>query len=291
MKMRRLTLSAFLVVACAAMTFAQGTYTQIDYPGATGTIAGNVDTAGDIVGVWTDSSYSYHGFLLSNGLYTSIDYPGATNTFTSGINDNGQIVGYSLPTEVGFIYDVAAKSFTDLSDPDASGTLASSINNAGVISGTIFTASGTQVFALAGSTYQSVVPPKPFQGGSGFWVGGVTASGAIIVAGESTTSPTYLAYKYAQGSYTQIPLPTKEAFTLFGVNPQGNVYVGAYPVSTFVTAGFVDHGNSFTALQFPGSEDTNAEGINSSGEVVGTFTAGSFQHGFTWTPPAAGEKK
>lgn len=294
MKVSKLILGALLALSCATFAFAQGTYTQFDYPGATGTFAGSIDTAGDIVGNWTDSNYNYHGFFLSNGTYTSIDYPGAQNTTVGGMNDKGEIVGYTFTnsqprTYMGFSYDVQTQIFTTLADPAATTTLPSSINNAGMISGLASTATNIYVFSLVGSTYQLISPPTALQGGT-FWVAGVTDSGAIVVTGE-TASGKYVSYSYSNGAYSPIDIPQRNQRILTGVNPQGDAYVGSYQVSTFVTAGFLYHGDDFISLQYPGSTDTNGEGINRKGEVVGVFTVNGTVHGFTWTPAAADKEK
>src|ERR1700674_3559593 len=105
MKINKLTFAALLLIATVSLALAQGTYTQIDYPGASWTYAEGIDSAGDIVGYYVDT-VGEHGFLLSGGGYTSIDYPGAKYTVASGINDNGQVVGGTLDLAVGFLYDV-----------------------------------------------------------------------------------------------------------------------------------------------------------------------------------------
>jgi hypothetical protein len=294
MNISKLALVALLTLTCATFAFAQGTYTKFDYPGATGTFAGTVNTAGDIAGSWTDVDYNYHGFLLSNGTYTSINYPGADNTTVGGINDKGQIVGYTFTasqprTYTGFLYDAQNQTFKTLADPAASTTLPSSINNAGRISGLASTATNTYIFSMVDSTYQLISPPTALQGGT-FWVAGVTDSGAIVVTGE-TSSGKYVAYSYSNGSYSLIPLPRRSQRILAGVNPQGDAYVGSYDVSTFVVAGYLYYGDLFLSLQYPGSEDTNGEGINRSGEVVGDYTVDGTVYGFTWTSSAPDKKR
>src|SRR5207249_11226446 len=73
-------------------------FTTIDFPGATFTVAfainpaGKINPAGQIVGVYFDASDVRHGFLLSNGCFTTIDTPGATNTPADVINAAGDIV-------------------------------------------------------------------------------------------------------------------------------------------------------------------------------------------------------
>lgn len=73
MTFRKVVLScAVLLLAIAPLAVAQGTYTQIDYPGAAQTGVNGIDSAGDLVGTYPDASNTFHGLLLSNGTYTTI---------------------------------------------------------------------------------------------------------------------------------------------------------------------------------------------------------------------------
>ena len=75
-----------------AFAFSHGIFTNINFPGATGTEAHGVNDAGTVVG-WYSSGASVFGFTLSDGLYSSLSYPGAVYTAPQGINSVGQIVG------------------------------------------------------------------------------------------------------------------------------------------------------------------------------------------------------
>ena len=109
MPFRKAVLSlAVLLLATAPLALAQGTYTQLDPPDSDCfTFVFGIDSAGDIVGDYYDTSGSEHGFLLSQGVYTILDYPGGL-TSPYGINDVGQIVGsaYVGTQDVAFLYDV-----------------------------------------------------------------------------------------------------------------------------------------------------------------------------------------
>jgi uncharacterized membrane protein len=153
---------AVLLLAISPLTIAQGTYTQIDYPGAVQTYAYGIDTAGDVVGSYVDTSNNVHGFFLSAGIFTTLDVPGATGTAATGINDVGQIVG-STNTD-SFLYDVATQTFTQFSSSFAnSSTFAFAINNAGTIVGYIIvnhTNGPIYGFELKGTKYAQVAFPK-----------------------------------------------------------------------------------------------------------------------------------
>ena len=151
--------AALFLIASVPLALAQGTYTQIDAPGAVWTTAFGINTAGEITGSYADASGTVHAFLLSSGNYTIIDYPGGYNTSLGGINDLDQVVGDSV-SGGGFVYDVSTNTFTTISGPGGTGTTPVAINNAGTIVGYFVPQSGSvQGFELVGSSYTTIAPP------------------------------------------------------------------------------------------------------------------------------------
>lgn len=69
-----------------------GTYTTIDFPGASFTFVGGANSNGESVGEEVTAGVA-HSFLLANGAFTSFDPPGAVLSDASGINPSGVIVG------------------------------------------------------------------------------------------------------------------------------------------------------------------------------------------------------
>jgi hypothetical protein len=99
--------AVFILMVSAPCSLAQGTYTQIDVPGAVQTFCAGINQVGDISGQYADASSVRHGFLLSGGIYTTIDYPGAHDyTALYGINDMSQAVGTAVTArgQIGFLY-------------------------------------------------------------------------------------------------------------------------------------------------------------------------------------------
>jgi len=72
------------------------TFTQIDVPGATDTLAYAINNRTDVAGWYVDQQFETHGFVLSGGKFTTIDVPGSFGTVVTGINENGELVGYWL---------------------------------------------------------------------------------------------------------------------------------------------------------------------------------------------------
>jgi uncharacterized membrane protein len=275
--------SAIFLLSSASLALAQGTYTQIDFPGASQTECFGVDSAGDIVGEYYDAA-GLHGFLLSAGTYTTIDYNGY-DTALNGINDTGQVVGESI---AGFVYDLQTQIFTTISYPGShQATDPVAINNAGTIAGDYFYQGRWQGFELAGATYSQIAPPNA----SNVWVHGISGSGELVGLAERSHHTTdYFSFSYAQGGYSAIRILHAPDAGVIGVSPAGDALVGAYSLSSGTA--FVYRNQTLQALRFPGAIYTIAAGVNNAGEVIGDFYDSDYiYHGFTWTPPAEAEKK
>src|SRR5215471_1100622 len=109
------------------------TFTTVDVPGATSTIANGINDAGQIVGGFSDSTGG-HGFLYTGGSFTTL--PGGFDYH--GINDAGQIVGSTFvqQTRVGFVLDTDG-TITTFSVPNFGRTFAFGINDVGQIVGQV----------------------------------------------------------------------------------------------------------------------------------------------------------
>jgi len=279
-----LFVAAFALLSAPA-ALAQGTYTQIDVPGAYSTSCSGINTAGDVIGNYVDTSGDYHGFLLSGGAYTTIDYPSAQDTYLYGFNDAGQFVGWSNG-DGGYLYDSAIKTFSSVKYPHAAETFPVGINNAGTIAGwaDVSHAQGVETgFALVGSTYSRVAPPNA----SDVFVTGISASGRIVGAAGNEGN-----FLFNQGMYRRLTITGATNATVNGINPAGTSYVGGYELSSEIEAGYLYKNGALQTLQFPGSYLTIAYGVNAAGKVAGTFNdINNNTHCFAWTPPAAGAVK
>jgi uncharacterized membrane protein len=68
-------------------------FTTIDVPGSSVTVAHGINNAGDIVGRFHNAVEGGYGFLYTRGKFTTINIPGSIGSGAYGINDRGQIVG------------------------------------------------------------------------------------------------------------------------------------------------------------------------------------------------------
>jgi probable HAF family extracellular repeat protein len=289
MTFRKAVLSlAVLLLVTVPLALAQGTYTQIDVPGAMLTQAYGIDTDGDVCGTYVDASGVEHGFLSSGGAYTVIDYPGASGTEVFGMNDLGQFVGYaSVQGSSGFSYDSRTQTFTVIGYPGSLKTLPTAINDTGTIAGYFDSDLGQFGFELAGSSYKHIAPT----GASNSTVLGISASGALSGYVNSHAG-SYANFVFSRGDFQRITIANAPGATVAGINPAGTALVGIYQLSSGVYAGFSYQNRKLKTIQFPGSNATVAYSINADGIVVGYFIdSSSTYHGFTWTPPADSAKK
>lgn len=76
-------------------TLVSGTFTTIDFPGATFTQVLGVNNYGVLTGVYLDAVNASHGFVTAGGVFQSIDDPnGVGTTVANGINARGDLVGF-----------------------------------------------------------------------------------------------------------------------------------------------------------------------------------------------------
>lgn len=73
-------------------TIQDGVFSWFLVPNSTLTTAWDVNSRGDIVGVYRDAT-GVHGYVRTAAGYTTLDAPGASATRAFGINDRGDVVG------------------------------------------------------------------------------------------------------------------------------------------------------------------------------------------------------
>jgi uncharacterized membrane protein len=275
---------AVVLIATAPLVLAQGTYTQIDFPGARSTELLGIDSAGDVVGAYTDSSANVHGFLLSSSLYTTIDDPAVIDGLAWGINDVGQVVGNNGVSS--YLYDVQTQTFTPVAFPHAkAGTLANAINNAGTIVGGLEKNGGCCLgFELKNGSYQVIVR----EGSDDTQLTGINNLGKAV--GLDIVNGAGYSFLYVNGRSQTLRIPGQLA-AAEGIN-DASALVGTYYPTLRANQGFLYQNGVFQEIAFPGSTFGTASAINNSGEIVGSFIDSAQNlHGYTWTPPADAAKK
>jgi hypothetical protein len=121
----------------------KGTFNSFDPPGAVSSTASTVNPSGAVVGAYTDSAGTTHGYLLFHNTFATIDFPGATLTFAGGNNPEGDIIGEYIDTAgVAHSFLLRNGAFTSFDPPGAVASDASGINPGGIIVGLFVDSSG-----------------------------------------------------------------------------------------------------------------------------------------------------
>jgi hypothetical protein len=136
--------------------------------------------------------------------------------------------------------------------------------------------------AFAGSfTFTQIVYPSP---GIDAFAYGINNAGQI--SGTLMATGATAGFGYTGGNFTTINDPAAGAgnTTVQGINDRDQL-VGWYTLNVAglgqVTSGFVDKGGSFTAIDDPSAPaNTQAFGINDTGEIVGAYGDATGTHGF-----------
>lgn len=268
------------LIASVPLVLAQGTYTQIDYPGGLGTGLYGINSLGDVIGWWFDGN-RLHGFLLSGGVFTTLACPNHdTLCLPYGINDNGQIVGLSQSGAGAFLYDSKSDVYTTFSYPNVD-TFPYGINNAGIIVGTLEGHSSQVGFELDGTTYATV----KVKGARTTTITSINNLGDAVVASDFSNGD--LKYFVLNSSGLTRLNDGPGIRQPYGINDDGDI-VGSFTSQHLVAWGFLSDG---THLKFPGATRTSAYAVNNAGVVVGGFFTSPDSHGFIWAPPADPVKK
>ena len=259
--------------------------TIFDAPGASRTLALDINQSGEIVGRYLSAGQN-HGFLRdAQGNLTTIDFPGASFSVASSINDSGAILGwYSLPTSPvvrhGFVFRDGV--FTSFDPPGSTFTNPLGINNRGDITGRFCTLQvclppglgSYHGFLLRDGVFTIIDVPdanetnafKPNE------------NGAIVGAfGESGSE---LLFVLRQGQFSTIALSNGKPVSQDdgGINSRGEI-VGTYCdvalpclIGPTDNHGFLLSGDQLTTIDVPGGAATALTGINARGDIVGAFT-------------------
>jgi probable HAF family extracellular repeat protein len=250
------------------------TFTSIDVPGATGTLATGINARGHIVGIYYDAAGNSHGFLFKRDDFFTVDVPGSLvgvsgtlQTEANGINSAGDIVGdyyappgapgapactagtppFSPQCRRGFLYRKG--QFSDVLVPGKAGSIPNAISPDGTI-------------------YGCDHDDDYFASMVGFGRIGLDAYITLDAGGGELKNP-------------------KEAVLASmnnGATPDGSIIIGLYvdpPNSSGQYRGYIVRNGKFRPYDIPGSTATQIWGINSDADFVGLYddTNGN-EHGF-----------
>ena len=303
---RRRTIAAFatllsivtLVGGLQPPAAAPFTFAPIDVPGAVATGGLGVNDAGDVVGVSSDATDNFGGFVRSGGMFTPIAVPGALFASPIDINNTGDIVGTFLDATGrmhGFL--LRGGAFTTIDFPGAGATALLGINDGSQIVGTfnvgpILDAVGRRGFLLSASTFTPIDVP----GADVTSANGINNAGQIVGTFGSLAEGVVHTFFLDEGRFSQIDVPgvasPPPGTAVSGPGTQGFGINTAAQIAGFFTDtagvhGFVLDEGRFTRIDvdLPGTGSTQVTGINDAGQLVGIFgDAAAPGHGFLATP-------
>ena len=260
------------------------TFTSIDPPGSTLTLATDINARGQVVGRYLSAGRT-HGFLRDpDGAMTTIDYPGSSFTVAGSINNSGTILGwYSLPAAPGVRHGFLLRDgvYTSFDPPGSTFTNALGINERGIVVGRFCTLAVCRPVGN-GDFHGFVYDDGEF---TILDVPGATETNAFkaqandaIVGGVSRNGVEGL-FVYRHGEFSTFALPNDKNVTLDngGANARGDI-VGTYCdlpgiclIGPFPTHGFLWSDGALTTIDYPGARATAALGINEEGDIVGGY--------------------
>jgi hypothetical protein len=117
-------------------TLTSNSYTTLDVPGATATLAVGINDSNTITFEWVNGSFVFSGAILKSHHYTILNVPGMSQSKARGINVHGWIdFNAQDPSGVwhGFLYKNG--TFTQFDVANATNTYSFGINSSGVLVG------------------------------------------------------------------------------------------------------------------------------------------------------------
>ena len=268
-------------------------YRSADMPGASQTAVTGTNDSGDLVGAY-QSADGVHAFVRRAvltgvvGEFTSFDVPGAVMTIPYGINRQADVVGEAIFPVPGENWDVghgflrrANGTFTLIDVPGAGRTVACGINDSGTIVG--YSTNGYVHSFVRTSTgrYTSFDP----SGATTSAATGINDGGDVVGSyAIGSTGHGYIMDSHGHASI--VDLAGGAGLTEpFGVSNDGRI-AGYELVGGRRYRGFVrDAHGTFSFVDDPAGVSTQAYGVNTSGQVSGTYRdSANLSHGFVFTP-------
>jgi hypothetical protein len=255
------------VPACPTKGFKylNGSYIELTIPNSTSTAILAVNDLGDLVGFYTKSDSSKHGFIwFHTNVVRTIDYPGTGKvgsgvTVPSGINKAGTVVGgvwginssFGTFASSGWVWVNGSFSNMNPTPKDQAGPCCWSVNgiaNSGVIVGQVFDADFNQAWFKAGIDEDFFRYPGGTSGLDTFATGVNSGNDVVgqgqtgwfaksIETNEGTSDVTETTPKFIVVSF-----PNSRSTAPFGVNNLRAV-VGAYTDSSGKQHGFLAKAN------------------------------------------------
>jgi hypothetical protein len=287
------TVAFGLFLSAPGLTQAQYTFTTIDVPKATATLA-NGNSTNAIVGQFDDADGNTHGFVLNKGNFTTIDVPNALDpgvfaTSVNGINAPGRLVGTYFVGSTNHAFFENDGNFIKL-DPANVRSQGGFINAKDQVVGTYRDSNQYRhgFIWLNGNFTTFNVPGDVSPLGTVAF--GINDIGDVVgnyVAVSDGNRHGFL--RSSNGAvFTTLDAPGAVITTAEGIN-NARTIVGAYFDANGTLHGFVRNNGFYTTVDVPGpggaAQQTEINSINAKGEIVGFyFDSNGVEHGFLGVP-------
>ncbi len=265
----------------------------LDAPDAYITTPQSINSHGDIVGYFQDSSPSHlaHGFLLKGGSFTTIDVPGARSTLVRGINNQGDIVGLAGTDTGASAFLLRNEVFTRIMPPGAVGSQTGAINGHGDIVGFFIdnntgAPNTTHGFLLKDGKYTNIDVPWFSQATIAT---GINDQGDIVGIYSDWTAHGFLR---RNGEFSKVDIHGASSTNVSNINNKGEI-LGTYYDGTawhgFVIrplppqSGDTEGREIIDYFDYPGAVSTMPVSITDQGVVVGGALLDTGWHGFVLT--------
>lgn len=271
---KRYLLALSLALGITSTAFGQGgTFTTLDFPGSSSTLAWSINKSGDIVGLYTIAGVS-HGFKLTGGRFTTIDYPGAVNTEPYGINNSGDIAGrYRNADGVFHGFLLSGDRFTAIDFPNATSTQGWGISSSRDVAGIYINAGVSHGFKWSAGEFITI----DFPGSTVSITTGINPQGEI--SGAYTTEGSSHGFLLSDGEFTSLDVPGSTYTNATALTSHGDI-IGRYIAGT-VASGYLLRGGLYSPIAFPNATFTGAASMNERGDIVGRYqNADGVFHGF-----------
>ncbi len=275
--MKKLWLLAAVLLASVTFSYAQFTFTSIDYPDGVGTRTRGINNHGQIVGSYDTEDGNRHALLIEKGKFIPLAPTTILGTAFSDafkINDRGDVVGWVCP-DICHAFLLTKKGvLTTLDFPGGSAytsTVGWDVNESGTVVGVYDSFDGDfNLLYEGGFTWKDgnfidVV----FPGAGDSAVTGINARGEFVGSWDRGLFTTTSGFVFSKGEFTSFDAFVPELTQPSGINAHSDI-VGQW-YENGVAHGFLKIGAVFTEIIYPGAAVTTAWGINNRGQMVGNW--------------------
>jgi len=216
-----------------------GTFTTLDFPGATATQLHGINDSGQVVGLYCASDGTCHGFYYDGTTFTTIEPKNVMESSLEKINNSGQMAGWAedlASVDHAFTYDSSTSSFSSLRPPRGDDGVAHGINNLGFVVGRYSVGSTEPAFLYGGGRYRQIAYPAA----NTTEAQDINDSGAVVgfLTLDSQRGTQYHGFLYQTGQFVRFVFPGTSFTEALGINNAGMI-VGLYGDSSNIGHGFL----------------------------------------------------